>query len=51
MTLRRLLCAIFGHVPAPGITPRLCIFFICVRCNASVPGNFSLTRSKKRKTS
>lgn len=43
-TVRRILCALLGCVPMPGITRRLSITFCCHRCGALADGDLSINR-------
>ena len=40
--IRRLLCWLFGHAPAPHIDPELSLVFHCERCRQLVPGGLAL---------
>lgn len=45
--MRRLLCAVFGHLTPPGVRREMSIFFRCDRCCAVVPGTFYAERRKR----
>ncbi len=45
--MRALICALFGHRPARGVTKALSLYFCCARCGDCVRGDLA-AKGKKR---
>lgn len=39
--IRRLVCALFGHQPPPGVSPAMSIKYHCDRCQDLIPGELA----------
>lgn len=42
------LCALGLHVPPGGLNAAMAISWVCVRCDAQVPGGLSARRKRRR---
>lgn len=45
--MKRLLCWLFGHVPATHVDPAMSLVIHCERCHALVPGGLAYRRARR----